>query len=243
LMPEPEINFHALEKAKGSLPPGSLGEVWFNEAAIEVDQFMERWGDALVGEYAPPALLEGIISGLKIRGEVLSVLNGKQVLYRCGATRPKDRMSAWIKHLFACAFLPLDSLETRFFAMDKAKKHLSFEPIPEDQSKELLSKLIEVFQEGMLRPIPFFPASSHAYAKELLNGESPVTDELKDGAVKKARQEWEPSSFSRGGPKEGESAENLTCFRDDPIGHPAFAHLAQEVFGPLLDHQREEKEL
>ena len=70
-----------------------------------------------------------------------------------------------------------------------------------------------------------------------------MTDELKDGAVKKARQEWEPSSFSRGGPKEGESAENLTCFRDDPIGHPAFAHLAQEVFGPLLDHQREESEL
>ena len=118
------------------------------------------WNDGetpLVGEYAPPALLEGIISGLKIRGEVVSVLNGKQVLYRCGATRPKDRLSAWIKHLFACAFLPLDSLETRFFAMDKAKKYLSFEPIPEDQSKELLSKLIEVFQEGMLTgPFLFF---------------------------------------------------------------------------------------
>ena len=243
LTPEPEINFHALEKAKGSLPPGSLGEVWFNEAAIEVDQFIERWGDALVGEYDPPVLLEGIISGLKIRGEVVSVLNGKQVLYRCGATRPKDRLSAWIKHLFACAFLSLDSLETRFFAMDKAKKYLSFDPIPEDQSKELLSKLIEVFQEGMLRPVPFFPASSHAYAKELLKGEGSVTEELKDGALKKARQEWEPSSFSRGGPKERESAENLTCFRDDPIGHPAFAHLAQEVFGPLLDYQREEGEL
>ena len=38
------------EIAKGSLPPGSLGEVWFNEAKRDVEEFIEMWKDELKGD-------------------------------------------------------------------------------------------------------------------------------------------------------------------------------------------------
>ena len=43
------VDLLALARAEGGLPPGSLGEVWFNEANREVEQFLLQWGDELGG--------------------------------------------------------------------------------------------------------------------------------------------------------------------------------------------------
>ena len=122
---KPEV-LYALERARGSLPPGTLGQVWFNDAAREVDQFIERWGHALAVEFRPPVSHELSIDGTGLRADIDAVSENRQLLYRCGKTRPKDLISVWIRHLFACASEGYEGLETRFFAMDRAKKYLCF---------------------------------------------------------------------------------------------------------------------
>ena len=237
-----DINLYALEKAKGSLPPGSLGKVWFNDTAQEVDQFMGKWGDALRGTYDRPLHFEAIFSGTRLVGEIDSILDGCQVLYRCGVTRPKDRLTTWIRHLIACTH-ESGPFRSQFFGMDKSNKFLSFRPVEPSIAEQILSDLMEIFQAGTTRPIPFFPASSYAYHKERMKSADPKDEQSHASALALARKEWESTDQSRGGPKEGESIENITCFREDPIAQNEFPELARKIFDPLILAQLEEKEL
>jgi len=236
-------DLYALEKARGSLPPGSLGQVWFHDAAREVDQFIERWGHALEVEFSPPLGHELSINGYVLRGEFDSISENLQLLYRCGKTRPKDRISAWIRHLFACASSNFDDLETRFFAMDKTKKYLCFDPVDPECAGQRLAELILLYESGMRRPLPFFPSTSYAYQKEIRQAENPNEEATRFRAVNKARQEWTALEYSHSGRKESESPENRLCFRTEPMGDPEFIHLAGLILDPLLDHAREEKSL
>ena len=236
-------DLYALEKARGSLPPGSLGHVWFHDAAREVDQFIERWGHALAVGFSPPCGHELSLNGYVLRGELDSIYQNYQLLYRCGKTRPKDRISAWIRHLFACASSKSEDLETRFFAMDQAKKYLCFGPVDPDWARQRLADLLDLYESGMKRPLPFFPSTSHAYQREIRLAEDPNNVSARSRAVNKARQEWIALEYSHGGPKESESPENRLCFHAEPVGDPEFIHLAGLILDPLMDQAREEKSL
>ena len=78
-----DTNFFDIEKAEGNLPPLSLGEVWFNDAKRDVEEFVERWKDDLTGNKEEPVSIDQELKGIRIRGELGPFINGKQVLYRC----------------------------------------------------------------------------------------------------------------------------------------------------------------
>ena len=118
-----DTNFFDIEKAEGSLPPLSLGEVWFNDAKRDVEEFVERWKDDLTGNKEEPVSIDQELKGFEFEGELGPFINGKQVLYRCvKETKGKDRVRTWIRHLFASAFED-NGKETRFYSLDK--KYLS----------------------------------------------------------------------------------------------------------------------
>jgi exodeoxyribonuclease V gamma subunit len=241
---QPQSDLYWIEKARGSLPPGSLGKVGFNDAAREVDQFIERWGDALTVEYNHPCPFEVSVDDFVLQGEWDTIANNHQIFYRCGKTRPKDRISAWIHHLVACASGQFADLETRFFAMDKAKKYLCYGPVEPEWAKQCLSELVDLFRSGMQRPIPFFPSTSFAYQMEIHKSENPADETVVSSATNNARKEWSSTEFSYGGgPKESESPENQLCFYEEPMGDPEFVRLAQLILDPIFKHAREEKTL
>ena len=75
------VDLLALARAEGGLPPGSLGEVWFNEANREVEQFLLQWGDELRGEKEISQILDIDSNGIRLRGELGPFIQGRQILF------------------------------------------------------------------------------------------------------------------------------------------------------------------
>ena len=230
----------ALERAKGSLPPGSLGEVWFNEAKRDVEEFVEKWKDDLTGEKEEPVIIDREFEGIRIRGELGPFINGKQVLYRCvKEIKGKDRVRAWMRHLFSSGFED-NGKETRFYSLDK--KYLSLQPLSKDSALRIISSLISLYQRGMQEPLPFFPESSYAFACN----QQDKPDEEKEGEAKyseskgiiEARKKWVSGKHQRG---ESEDSANQLCFRDEPFSNPEFAKLACEIYKNFIEASEVDK--
>ena len=234
-----------MEKAEGSLPPGNIGKVWFNEAKREVDKFVDLWGEQLNGEKSDAEGFDEVVVGVRLRGELDPFVEGRQLLYRCvekSKLKGKDHLRAWVRHVFACAFAESDQVETRFFFL--ANKFISFPPLEREVALGHLKEFIELYRSGMREALPFFPNSSYAY--QLERNKSGFEEEGEPAgpfstAVKKARAKWKSNQY-RGAFIRGEEDDpaNKLCFREDPFDHPDFAELAGRVFGPLLEKEREE---
>jgi exodeoxyribonuclease V gamma subunit len=239
---EEEADLLALERAEGGLPPGSLGEVWFNESKREVEQFLEQWGEDLKGEKEDPVIIDVEFNGIRLRGELGPFVNRRQVLYRCvKEIKGKDRLRTWIRHLFASAFGEGGGVETRFYSSDK--KYLSLKPMAGDSARERVKNLIELFERGMREPLPFFPEASFAFESERLNpspekkGEETTSPGAK--ALVEARNKWNSGHNHTG---EGEYSANQLCFREEPFEDSAFANLATEIYGPFIKSSGSEEE-
>jgi exodeoxyribonuclease V gamma subunit len=240
---EEDADLLALEKAQGSLPPGSLGEVWFNEANREVDQFLLQWGDELRGEKEDPVLLDLEFNGIRLRGELGPFVNRRQVLFRCvDEMKPKDRIRTWIRHLFVSAFGKETGVETRFYSSEK--KPLILKPMDREPARELVKGLIDLFGRGMREPLPFFPESSLAFQDEMPSASKGKEEEVSEQLAKalvEARGKWYPSNYNDN--PEGESSANKLCFRDDPFEDSEFVELAGKIYAPLLESSRNETEV
>ena len=240
---EHEMDLLSLEKAQGSLPPGSLGEVWFNEANREVDQFLLQWGDELRGRKEDPLLLDLEFNGIRLRGELGPFINGRQVLYRCvNEIKPKDRIRAWVRHLFISAFGESGGMETRFYSSDK--KAFILQPLEGTSARKKVHELIDLFKMGMVKPLPFFPEASYAFQTELPfsaeSNEEEAAEQLAK-ALAEARNKWYPGNFSSD--SEGDRDANKMCFRNDPFDDFEFRDLAAKIYGPLLAAIRTEQEV
>ena len=222
-----------MEGAKGSLPPGSLGQVWFNEAKRDVEEFVERWQDAVKAEQQDSVVIEEELDGVRLMAELGPFVNGRQVLYRCvKEPKGKDRISIWLRHLCASAFQD-SGVETRFYSLDK--KFISLEPLPSDSARTIISNLIALYKRGMSEPLPFFPESSYAFAS---NHPHHPEEEKSDGAkntenkgIIEARKKWVSTPYQKG---EGDDSANQLCFREEPFKKPEFEQIASAVYHPFL---------
>ena len=229
------VDLLALARAEGGLPPGSLGEVWFNEANREVEQFLLQWGDELRGEKEISQILDIDSNGIRLRGELGPFIQGRQILFRCvDKIKVKDRIRTWVRHLFVSAFAKRGGVETRFYSSDK--KIFRMQPIESVVAQELIGDLIALYKRGMTEPLPFFPEASYAFHKEFsgLQGEEDEKIlEIRSKALQNARNEWYPSYYNSH--PEGENSANKLCFRKEPFEDSDFDELAATVFGPMLD--------
>jgi exonuclease V gamma subunit len=85
-----------------------------------------------------------------------------------------------------------------------------------------------------MKPVHFFPASAHAYAKVFFR---PDQDEEK--ALQAAIDTWNGS----GGYKraEGDNGAYHICFAEAAPFDAEFAELAKRVYGPLIKHVKEDR--
>jgi exodeoxyribonuclease V gamma subunit len=91
-----------------------------------------------------------------------------------------------------------------------------------------LARLLELYWEGLQRPLPFFPRSALVYVKKCLsNGKNKLPPE------EAARYTWEGSEQQRG---ECEDPYYRLAFRGSQPLNEEFYGLAAEIFGPLLEH-------
>jgi exodeoxyribonuclease V gamma subunit len=178
------------------------------------------------------------ISGFRLTGRIDAIYPERLIKYRYTRIKPKDRLNIWFQHLFLNSLVadhyPRISMLAGLSPKSKEPQWVAYEFPPVENSQEILENLVEKYWAGLVMPLHFFPRSSWEYAQLALDKEKPLED-----ALEKAHSTWNGNDFTSG---EREDAYYQLCFGNtDPLDSE-FQHIAEEVFGPLLEHQKEIEE-
>ncbi|MBI5184571.1 MAG: exodeoxyribonuclease V subunit gamma [Nitrospinae bacterium] len=218
-----------LAKASGALPHGIVGDLELERVGEQLEEFIPA---VLQFQGSPlgPLLLDHEITGFRITGRLDNLSTEGLLSYRFTKTKPRDRLTAWVRHLALNLAAPEGCPEKSVFVGEDSV--LKF--IPVEDPKGILEKLLHVYWEGLCGPAPFFPKSSFAYAESILRkGWS------EEKALEKAEAEWFGGEF-QASPESCDPYLDLCFRRTNPLGQE-FRRLALEIFGPLLEHEEEEK--
>lgn len=225
------VDRHALIKASGRLPHGAPGDLAFKELSREVEVFAARTGPFLRGELLEPLAVDLDMAGFRVTGTISPLYRERFLKYRCAAIKAKDFLGVWVPHLVLnCVAQPGCPRESVLIGQDSgAWRAVGYVPV--DHAGSILAGLLELYRQGLVKPLPFFPNSSFEYAQwVLIKGKSPQE------ALGKAALTWQGHPYLRG---EVRDPYHDLCFRaGDPLG-PEFERLSREVFEPMLRGMRE----
>jgi exonuclease V gamma subunit len=209
----------ALAKARGSLPHGAAGAVWFDRLWGEFAPFAERVA-AQGGTLLPPCRIDLSAAEVHMQGSIAGLQQvGDELVYmdwRVGDIRPVDKLVLWLNHLLlhaagqSCTSLLLTPSET-----------WRLEAMP-GEVNELIEMLFAIYHRGCNELLPFFPSTSLTWLTAQRDGKQ--TYWLKD---------WHPSAFN----SRAESSEpyNDLAWRDcDPFDID-FERLAGQIYGAMLE--------
>lgn len=210
-------------RAKGLLPPGSMGDLEFDtawstaqdiramvlEACNGSEPVRVPVHDLQVGDYRFTGFLERCADGLCV------------IDSRAGKVRRKDQMVLWIKHLLALASGRMGS--SKFIGIEDTP--FTLPALGEKEAARHLVELARLFDAGKSRPLRFFLNTSY----EVANG--------KDGD-----SAWISTQFD---PGESDDPWIKYAFRgadprtDFPIeGDETFDSIARAIWGPLIEATR-----
>jgi len=179
-------------------------------------------------------VLTGTIEHFAIGAEAM------QAMARPADIKTKDRIVAWISHLFACANgRPMHTLIIGNDANKATSEY--YQPIDAEQAKTHLSTLAQWYKKGQQGVIDFTPETAYAYAatyaknQKQANATGDQTRPFED-PKQKASAEWN-STNEEHGRKEDMDAWMFHAFGEDgPMERPGFINIAIGVFGPLLQN-------
>lgn len=218
-----------IQRSSGVLPHGTVGDYFYGRSRLDVDRFVIRM-KSLAGEEGAISLdADMSIDEFSIFGKLPNIYAGGMLLFRLGRFRPRDLVLAWILHLFLCT-LDGKNVERRTTLLCKDSAW-EFEPVK--HPRETLKTLLGCFRKGLVRPLPFFPASSFDYARQKLVKDAPVSV-----ALSYAQKRWLGNEFLMG---EKDDPYLKLCFnRTEPLDRD-FTSISETVFSELFAHARDIK--
>ncbi len=216
-----------LHRLRGELPRGRFADLALGS---ELD-LTRAMADTLLSERQPPMPpleLDLPLGGLRLQGWLRDLDAGGTLRYRSGKFGGNDLLALWLRHL---ALNALDAPD-----LPKASRHLAMDglrrlrPLADPgQARGQLAGLVDLYRQGLRRPLPIFPRASLAYCESIHAGKDA------EAAWKAAQKSWLGNS-ERGYYGESQDEVNIIAFRDlDPLGE-AFAELAVQVLLPALEH-------
>ena len=228
--------------ASGSLPPGELGRMSFDRARAVVEQLVEL---AL-----PHGSSESRFHDLRLAvgesnlvGRIDELNDRSRVVLQFSRVGGKSEMSVWLNHLVMNAAASALELPCETILIGRANKgsgaaSIRFRAAPE--ALDILHGLLEVFREGIDRPVPFFIESGREFV-ECLEKRRSV-----DQALESARK-----IYRRDQPYSGEALDpyidqifsaldpfdpGQRWFDDRPLA-TEFQSVSRRIFEPLLRHR------
>lgn len=211
-----------LVRARGALPHGELGRAVYRSERGSVEGFMKRVTAALAGDRLAPVPIDLRLGTTTVRGTLPGLTPAGLVDYRLARTKARDRIGLWLRHLLlACAAPPAVALRSVWLGDDLT---VTLGAVADPTAT--LRALVDLYWEGLHRPLHFFPETALAC--------------LVKGGLGDARDVWEGDEYGfRSG--EGSDPYYQAAFRDtDPLD-AELAHLAAVVFGPYAAVAVEEK--
>jgi len=220
-------------RAMGLLPHGNAGKYIFNNLCTGMDSFIAKINE-LCSAPLDPLDIDLKIGDFSITGRLPNLYKEHSMVYRYAGIRPEDRISTWIHHLILNTVRQDSYPLTSILIGLKSNSHRNilcskFNPV--DDAEAILKILIEIYWEGLVMPIHFFPRSSWAYYQEISkkNGKTDI-------ALKKAKDMWNGIHLF---PGEQNNLYYKEYFRGDPPLDKNFRRLAETVFWHLCNHLEE----
>jgi exodeoxyribonuclease V gamma subunit len=222
-------DYFAVAKASGELPYGTVGAYRYDSLAKDVEVFAGSIRPYTMRERLSPLDINMEVSGFMLTGRIDSIHAGGVTHFRYARLKAMDFLQAWLKHLVLNA-AGKEGYPRRSYLLGSAG---AYEYTAVDEAEEIIAGFLKAYWAGLSKPCKFFPDSSWAYAQAaLINGKS------KERGTEEARKIWERSDF---GERPGECEEPYfsLCFRNvDPLD-TEFEGIAEEIFAPLIAHQRD----
>jgi len=215
--------------AGGRLPHGSPGQAVLSGLTGDTKSFVRKVMDRQTGASLPPLEISNTLKGVSIGGVIDDIFSTERMIFRFANSRAKDLLDCWICHVLLNVMPP----EKYPRISTLICKDVTWRFSPVESPRPVLDLLTARYQEGLCRPLPFFPEASYVFAQAYLQ-----KGKDRKQALSRARKNWIGNDWRR-----GESIEPYvhTCFRHgDPIDEE-FADLSQELFTPLLEHLSEIK--
>jgi len=215
---------YRLMRARGILPPGTPGELSFNDLVMEVESFVQEVKPYAAEQMLPPLDVDFEIDGFAVSGRIERIYPAGALSFRFAKDKAKYELGAWIDHLVLNrAGKQGYPLESRVVTLDQTWLYR-----PVSDAEEALRFLLKLYWQGLQKPLRFFPQSSFAYVERFRKRKD------REAALGAARFAWEGSDHV---PGEGTDAYLNLCFRDvNPLEDP-FEQLALGVFEPLIEHR------
>jgi exodeoxyribonuclease V gamma subunit len=158
----------AVTRAEGGLPHGAVGAALFAQNAAWCARFAPHLAVLEAGGALPDRDVDLVVGEQRIVGTLTDLYSGGLRAYRPGKERGGDRVAWWIRHLALNAVAPDGmALQSSFLAEDAQGGWILRTLNPVADPLSVLATLLELYQEGKTRPVPFFPRAGFAYASTL----------------------------------------------------------------------------
>jgi exodeoxyribonuclease V gamma subunit len=216
-----------VQRAKGDLPQGNIGRLFYGVLEKQTETFAAKLLEIIAGENAETLPVDLTLSGIRLTGALEGLYPQGRIQVRFARRRAKDYLSAWIYHLVLCgSILNGRAPVTTLVGTDGIARIR-----PVDRPDAILSEILETFNEGLCRPLHFFPDLSLHFLKSTVDSGKPV-----NAAIDMVRKKWVGTDFQGGVSKD---PYYRLCFgSSDPIDEQ-FEGLAVKIVAPLLRHVEE----
>ncbi|WP_380166977.1 exodeoxyribonuclease V subunit gamma [Jannaschia sp. R86511] len=244
-----------LERGRGLLPPGPLGDAVLRSIGPRVDALAAAAAGLLGPDPDAVDVEVDLGDGTVLSGTVGGLRGDRLVAVHYSSLAPKHRLTAWLHLLAVTADRPDRAWQAvtlgRGTGRDKDScVRSTLGPVPVDVARSLLGQLVTIHRSGLASPLPLACKTSEAYAAQRRRGRRPAA------ARHAAGQAWQDGRF----PGEQSDPEHVLLNAGEPpsltdllrerataadlvAGWPAdeegdrFGVLARRVWEPLLAHE------
>jgi exodeoxyribonuclease V gamma subunit len=214
--------FFSIVRAEGDLPQGTVGRVLYGQLECEAKHFAEEVAQILKGESADTLKVDLTVAGFNLIGSLTGVYPNGRVQVRFARRTAKDWLTVWIYHLVLSA---LKGKEPRFGStLLDTDGTVYFQPVK--HPKTYLNQIVKIYQEGMRRPLHFFPELSLRFVQLVKNDAKDP-----DAALQTIQNLWLGSDYKKG---ISQDPYHRRCFGETNPFDEEFKNLAEMVFVPIL---------
>jgi exodeoxyribonuclease V gamma subunit len=228
----------AWARARGVLPVGAQGDVAYQAAMDAAAPMLEE-----ARQFAASATrrVDITVGALRITGELDGFSETCRTTMRASRLKAKDQLRCWIEHLALTLQAEQDpdadpAWPTRTRVLSRGAAH-ALRAVDAGDASRHLSRLVDLYHEGLTRPLAFFEHSSHVIGKEVHAGKASAP------LLAKARKQYEIQSSDSAHDADLDDASVALCMRGrDPISEGDEGEcfqIATEIWLPLLEHLEE----
>jgi exodeoxyribonuclease V gamma subunit len=209
--------------ASGALPHGTAGKVLFKELGKEVRSLFEVVSTLLPDETPRSEPLEVTTGAFTLCGRIDKLYSCARMIVRMGNSRPADLLGAFVFHL-ALKTAEAHGLPEKTIMICK---DAIWQVDEVENSGKILKEWVDLYWQGLHRPLPFFNRTSFEFAHQLI-----VKQQPRSVALALAARKWLGNDFAAG---EAEDAYLRRCFGDREALTDEFEKIALKVYAPVFD--------